>query len=491
MNIPNRIRDSRSLLGRGVRGGAWLMAGSTAEQGLRFVRNMILARLLAPESFGLMAIVISVCSLFQVLTGLGIKESIIQSPRGAERTYLNGAWWLAMARGIVIYLVALFAAPWIAQFYDASGLASLLNVAFISVLAQAAMSARAFVAVKQMRYPKWVMIQQGGSLIGIATTLILAYWLKGVWALVIGYTTEGVMRCLISYLLCPFKPGLRFEKNDLRTLLRFSSGMFGLPILMLIYTEGAIFAVGKLCTKEQLGIFAMALTLARIPSMFGNQLVDLLMPAFSEIQREPRRVNQGILKITTLAVLSGLPAAFLIAVYGRQVLSVVYGQRYAEGAMALSFLFVNELMLFCSVPMAAVYMAMGQPSLLRRFSLIRTVVIVILTWPLITYWNIAGAAVVPLTGMVAAYGFQLARLRKVTSLNVRDYVHVWLRGLLASLPWAVFWVFTGSFFRTMQPAFGLVGVGIATALIALVVTAAAYRITPLREYFWPFARQTG
>src|SRR5262249_41094076 len=154
----------------------------------------------------------------------------------------------------VIYLMALFAAPWIARFYEAPQLAPLLNVAFISVLAQAATSANAFVAVKQMRYPRWVIIQQGGSLIGIVTTLVLACWLKGVWALVIGYATEGVMRCLISYLLCPFKPGWKFEKDHLRALLRFSGGMFGLPILMLIYTEGAIFAVGKLCTKEQLGI---------------------------------------------------------------------------------------------------------------------------------------------------------------------------------------------------------------------------------------------
>src|SRR6185503_15404597 len=111
---------------------------------------------------------------------------------------------------------------------------------------------------------KWVLVQQGASFIGISTTLLLAVALKGVWALVLGYATEGVARCLLSYLICPFKPGVQFTREDLRGLLTFASGMFGLPVLMMIYNEGAIFAVGKLCTKEQLGIFAMALTIARI-----------------------------------------------------------------------------------------------------------------------------------------------------------------------------------------------------------------------------------
>src|SRR5436190_5711916 len=108
-----------SVTAKIFRGGAWLGAGSAGEYGLRFARNMILARILAKEAFGLMAIVISVCSLFQVLTGLWIKESVVQNPRGGERTFLNGVWFLAVSRALVLMVGAYFLAPWIAQFYEA------------------------------------------------------------------------------------------------------------------------------------------------------------------------------------------------------------------------------------------------------------------------------------------------------------------------------------------------------------------------------------
>jgi O-antigen/teichoic acid export membrane protein len=113
LKVIEKLRNHPGLFGRMARGGAWLGLGSAGENALRFVRNMVLARLLAPEAFGVMAIVLSICSLFQVLTGLGIKESIVQNPRGAERSFLNGAWWISVVRGLLLYAVAFVASPWI------------------------------------------------------------------------------------------------------------------------------------------------------------------------------------------------------------------------------------------------------------------------------------------------------------------------------------------------------------------------------------------
>lgn len=483
------LQKGSGLFHRLMRGGAWLAMGSVGENAFRFVRNMILARLLAPGAFGVMAIVISVCSLFQVLTGLGIKESIVQNPRGTERSFLNAAFWLGLVRGILLYLTALALSPWLAKFYNAPELGSLMSVAFLSMIGGSVMSVGAFVAIKKMEYRKWVIIQQGGSIIGISTTLILAVWLKGVWALVIGYAVEGLARSILSYVVCPYRPRFNFEKEDAKTLLNFSKGMFGLPLLMLIYNEGATFTVGKMCTKEQLGVFAMALTLARIPSMFSNQLVDLLMPAFSEVQKEPRRVNQGILKVTTLALLVGLPAVSLVAIYGEQILSVVYGKRYAGGGNALGFLFMNELMLVCSVPIATVYMAIGKPWLLRRFSMLRAILIVCLIYPLIKQWGIMGAAMTPLLGMAGAYAVQMGQMRRVTDLDLRAYSRSWMRGIVAALPFAALCLMMSVLLGGLKPVISLLGTGAVAGLFLGGGALVGYRLTTVRNYFWPFGRK--
>src|SRR2546422_4572960 len=103
----------------------------------------------SPEAFGVMAIVLTCCSLAQVLTGLGVKEAVIQSPHATEKTYLNGVWYLSMARSLLIYVVAFVAAPWIEAFYREPGLSALLRLAFAAFLAQGAVSPRAYGAIKQ------------------------------------------------------------------------------------------------------------------------------------------------------------------------------------------------------------------------------------------------------------------------------------------------------------------------------------------------------
>ena len=114
----NESMNRQRLKERAVRGGAWLGAGTGIEQGLRFLRNIILTRLLAPEAFGLMAIVLALNTAFESFTDVGIKQAIVQNPRGQTREYLNGAWWFSCIRAVVLYGLAFWSAPFLERFYD-------------------------------------------------------------------------------------------------------------------------------------------------------------------------------------------------------------------------------------------------------------------------------------------------------------------------------------------------------------------------------------
>jgi lipopolysaccharide exporter len=469
-----------------VRGGAWLGAGSAGEYGLRFARNMILARILAKEAFGLMAIVLSVCSLFQVLTGLWIKESVVQNPRGTEKTFLNGVWFLAMGRALLLLTGAYFLAPWIAEFYESPNLVDLIRVAFFSVLFQGSISPRAYVAIKQMDYRKWVIVQQGGGILGVTTTIVLALYLKSVWALALGYVAENAARCLLSYIVCPFLPTIRFEKRDIDSLFAFSRGMIGMPVLMLIYTEGSTFVTGKLCSKEFLGLFALTLSLARIPGMFGQMLVDLLLPSFSQMQQQDERLNHNLLRVTSVITFVAGPALVATALFGEEILTLVYGPAYAKGSVALSLLFANEMMLTCNIPIASLFVARGQPALLRQFSLVRALLMVCIAYPAIKQYDIIGAAATPLLAMCLAYGLQLRALRTLTGLRASDYIAVFMRSALLSIPPVVSWlVFKLVLHEPAKwvPVVWTVGL---TAVFYAILGVIIFRHEPARKYFWPF-----
>ncbi|MGC2370208.1 MAG: oligosaccharide flippase family protein, partial [Candidatus Sulfotelmatobacter sp.] len=199
------------LLGDGlrakvVRGGTWLGAGSFAEQVSRFARNMILTRILAPNAFGAMAIVMSCSSIVGTLTDVGQRAAVIQNPRGREKAYLNAGWWMGMGRAVCMYGIIFAAAPFVSHFYGNAELSGLLRVALLSTLFEGAMSPRSILPEKNMKFARWMAISNGGAICGVVTTVILSFYIRDVWALAIGSCSENFFRFLLSYILCPGLP---------------------------------------------------------------------------------------------------------------------------------------------------------------------------------------------------------------------------------------------------------------------------------------------
>jgi O-antigen/teichoic acid export membrane protein len=217
----NTIFYGKRLQDKAAHGTIWLGTANGVEQILRFIRNMILTRILAPEAFGVMAIVLAVNNFLESFTEVGIRQALIQNPRGTEETYLNAAWWISASRATVLYSIAYFSAPLIANIYNNPELILILRIAFLSILFRGFMSVRAYVAVKEMHFKKWVFILNGGGILGIILAVVLAFYIKNIWALVIGFTAESAFRFVLSYILAPFFPSFKFDKENLQSIVKY------------------------------------------------------------------------------------------------------------------------------------------------------------------------------------------------------------------------------------------------------------------------------
>ncbi len=413
------------------------------EHGLRFLRNMILARLLAPEVFGVMAIVLAITQAFETFTEIGIQTAIIQNPKGQERTYLNGAWWLAMARAVSLYVLACLGAPWIAQFYHHPELISLMRVAFLGVLFKGATSPKMHVAVKEMNFKLWAMAQYGGGLVGIFTTVLLAYAIRDVWALVIGFALEAGVRSALSYLICPYRPGLSFDKNHWRALLQYTGSIAGLPVLTFIFMRADIFVIGKLLPAAELGFYSMAAAIAHIPFQFlGGIIAPIAMPAFSEMQADKVRINTTILKVTAIIAFLGIPLLVCAALYGRDLLTLAYGSPYAKVAGPFAIILATSILQTICVPVVTFYLAIGRPALHRLFAAIRTVLIMVLIYPAVKHFGLIGAAAAGLVAMTLGLLFQIIWMRKLIDFDLRRYGAIFLQALGVSGCVVALWLIT-------------------------------------------------
>jgi O-antigen/teichoic acid export membrane protein len=440
MSLAARVKDlaSRTFLGenlraKAARGGFWLGGGSAAEQVTRFARNMLLTRLLAPGAFGAMAIVMSTSSIITSLSDVGIWPAVIHSPRGGDDSFLNAAWWLGLARALAIYAVLFPVAPWIAHFYGNYELTALLRVTLLGVVLDSLISPRAKLAQKEMRFGRFALLSNGGAICGIITTVILSFILRNVWALAIGYCAENAFRCIFSYFLCPGFPSLRWDKHSGSELITFSKGMIGLSFLNLIFSRTDIFVLGKLYSPAMLGFYTMGVALLQTPSFFLiNVMSQTLMPAYSQVQSDARRVNKILIEVSSWSVLLGLPVLVLIALCGSSLLTIVYGSRYAAATGAMIVAGCVAALNVLNNLITSLFFALGRPALHRRAVAASAVVMLALIYPCVKYFGIVGGQVAALAAIVASFLLQVVRLRDITSLAVIEYGRAFLPGLLVA-----------------------------------------------------------
>ena len=429
----DRLLLSGTLRAKATRGAMFLGGGSIAEQASRFGRNMLLTRLLAPSAFGVMAIVMSSSAIVGALTEMGQRAAVIQNPRGGEKAYLDAGWWMGMGRSIATYGIIFFMAPWVAHFYGNLELSALLRVTLLDVLFDGAMSPRSILLQKEMRFGRWMAISNVGAICGVVLTVLLSFVLRDVWALAIGYCSEKVFRCLLSYILCPGLPSFGWDRHAVRDLYKFSRAAFGLSFLNLVFSRTDIFVLGKLYSATELGLYTMSVALVQTPSIFiASMLAQTLFPAVAHVQGDKRRLNNIIVEVTSWLILLGLPSVVVIYLCGRSLLLVVYGVRYVAGAAPLSVAAIVVFLNVLNVVITCVFSGLGRPELHRRAVAASALIMLIVIYPACKLLGVVGGQVSALLAVSVSYLLQVIRTRAITGLDLLRYGRTFWRALLVS-----------------------------------------------------------
>lgn len=423
-----------------------LSVGTFAGRGMRLVRNMILARILAPDQIGIMAIILSFSIAFDALTEVGVKQSIIQNKRGADRRYLNVAWWIQVVRALCLYGIAVLSAPLISSFYNNPDLLPLMRVAFIAIALKGFVSPRAHVLEKEYKFGKAVFLLQGSAILGAIISVILAFVIRNVWALVIGFVAETAILCILSFILVPFMPKFEIDRSSLFELMKYARGMFGLPVLTMLSYQASNIVLGKVVSMEQLGLYSLAALLTYIPNdLFARVISPVLLPAFSEKQDNSKALCRGLLQTTRLTTIFAIPLVAFMACCAGELLLVAYGPQYVVMAIPLSILSLNIIARSESMIYSGIYLGIGKPHLQRRFAIVRAVIIICLIYPAAARFGPLGAVAVVVFSNFSALLMQVSKARDVIGLNIRRYMNSHVSGLLLAIPIIIttglLWVF--------------------------------------------------
>ena len=282
-----------NLKSKGITAFIWDFLGKFAIQGTGFVVTMILARLLEPSDFGLIAMLMVVVGIAQVFTDVGLGGALIQRSNALQIHY-SSVFYFNLFIASVLTLITYFSAEFIADFYSNQALIPLTQTISVLFIISALSSVQAIRLRKHLQYALLTKAGFISSLLSGVVGITSAFNNMGVWALVAQIISQAVFYNIILWKFADWTPAFTFSFNALRQLWGFGFRMFLSNLLDAIYNQIDFLIIGKIFSAATLGYFQRAKQFNALVIQYSSgSLMSVMFPILSKVQDDLPRF-QGI-----------------------------------------------------------------------------------------------------------------------------------------------------------------------------------------------------
>ena len=381
-----------SLKGKAIRSGAWLGVAGAVIGVLNFVRSIILARLLTPDIFGLMGIALMFFRAIEALTRPGVVSALIHR-QGDFDEAKDTVFVILLIRGVLLCVFLYIGAPFIASFYDEPVLENMLWVMAIGFVFLGGKNINVVARAKELDYKQLAILDQVLEIVNTTVVIILAFWLKNVWALVAGHVASSAIIMFLSYVLIPGKPKFGFKMEIAKELLTYGKFITGTSIILFLISQADNAVIGKVLGVEALGYYVLAFTTANFATTYVAKLAArVLFPVFSKIQDDRAALRQAYLQTIELLSIVVFPASVGLFMLSEELVMMLYGEKWLPSAVILSVLCIFGLARAFASVSGNVLNGIGKPHVDFYLSLVRGAMIVILIYPLTVTYGLVGTA---------------------------------------------------------------------------------------------------
>lgn len=327
-----------------LRSAVWTAMSFGVNQALRVMTNIILARLLAPELFGIMQIVNSLRIGIELISDVGVSQNIVYSKHANEPDFYNTAWTLQLVRGILLWLALCAAAIPMAKFYRLPILGPVVPVTgFITVLSGFT-STSICLLQKRMQYRTLTVFNMIVGVASAALSIIVAYFNRTIWALVFGYLAGTTISMIGSFFVLPeIRQKLHIARRYVVEILSFGKWIFASSIIYFCSSNFDRLYLAKAVPLALLGVYGIARALADVLSglvlQLGHYVIFPIIASNSHVGRAELRAQIASLRMKFLLVASF--GTSLLAATADIAIRVLYDQRYHAASWMLPILIIG------------------------------------------------------------------------------------------------------------------------------------------------------
>ncbi len=413
-------------------GAIWMVFFKLTERSLGLISTIILARLLVPEDFGLIAMAMSMIAALELMSAFSFDVVLIQKQDSATRDHYNTAWTFNVLFGCLSALVLFLLAKPAALFYAEPRLQTVMYFLATGSLIQGIENIGIIAFRKDMNFNKEFIFQVGKKLAGFMVTVPLAFLLGNYWALVAGILSGKIAGVLLSYGMNRYRPW--FSLACAGDLYHFSKWLFINNVVGFLKLRSADFILGKVSGSRQLGLYTIGYEISNLPT---TELVApinrAVFPGYSKIAHDLARLGEGFISVIGMITLLAVPAGVGIAATASLLVPVVLGEKWLEIIPLIQLLALSGAVGAMQTNIGPVYLSLGKPRVLTLLGAIHVLIFIPLVIFLSRLYGATGAAWASFITVLLMFPVNYLALLRVIPVSILGIAAVMWRPILASL----------------------------------------------------------
>jgi O-antigen/teichoic acid export membrane protein len=428
--VEELLLEQQGLLKKTVRGTFWLVLLRIFDQIFRFIKTIILARILSPDDFGLFGIAFIAISILDSFSQTGFQQALIRHKNKIE-PYLDTAWMIQILRGFLLAILLFLSAPTISYFFGAPEAVEILRAISLAVLLQGFVNIGVVYFQRDIEMKKYFLFQAVGVVADFGVAVGLAIVFKNVWALVIGYIVANVIKTIFSYVVHSYRPRFKMDFPKAKELFSFGKWIFGSNVLSFFLLQADSIFVEKFLGIASLGFYQISY---KISSIVQTDIISgALFPAFSKIQHDSKKLKNAYLKALKLSMFVFAPATAGIVVLANRFILLFLGVQWLPSVSAVKALAISGFLWSLASVSAPIFQAIGKPKLETKYNFIRLLIMIILLFPFIKFWGLLGASMAVLLSVAISVSLMVVDTIKILEGKMLDFLKISIFPILNSL----------------------------------------------------------
>lgn len=340
----------------------WTTFSMLSKAALMLLQMAVLARLLTPSDFGLMALVAAVISFAQIFSDMGISNAIIHHQKISQEA-LSSLYWLNVLSSAVLMFLLMLLSPLVSDWYHEPRMQPVLVFVSASFLIAAIGQQLRVMAEKNLRFQQLAVVELAASLLGFVVSVSVAFYGGGVYALVAGMLTSGVVATVLYWrnLADGWRPMWRLRFDEIRDFLGFGAYVLGFSLTNTVNIQADILIGGRVLGTSNLGAYSLPKELSFRLALIINPIVTRVgLPVMAQAQKDKALLKSIYLKTLLMTASINFPLYLMIAVFAPEIVSVMFGNQWQESVPLLQVMALWGLVRSTGNPVGSLLLAMGR-----------------------------------------------------------------------------------------------------------------------------------